>query len=649
LERQEFGLDVFQRMMAELDLAVAWTGVQGAAARRPYRMTVVSHAGTEAFSRLPLELLRDVEGDVFARPGSSIVRTFVGNATRAFAMPEAPRVLFAWAHAKANDFDPQPHVDALRAVYGDAMAVLGNATLAALASQLREAATAGRPFPIVQVLAHGTGGDEIVLADGVWPAKLVAKAIRGRGVALVFLCSCQSGMGFAGVGQQILAADGGDVPCVVACQADLPVRGSAALAERFHRLLRRTRDPALAQARARREAYDAGDAWSVPVLLARTPVPPAPDKPPALFGLPIASATWQSRPVLEDDAFAKLQRGRLVSILGLPGIGKTEVGNAVARRALASGLCAQATYFVVQPESTPDRVLSLLAASLGRPELRAVEEIGALLDAGGSRLLVLDNAEDLMRDPLTHPKCQDLVHGLLRNTKNLRLLLSTRWATLCDGEAVVEVGPMSIDETAALLRAEFAACRPPSGNRSAPPAPPPRSSACAPAARLARGRRRAPRDRRARALRRLRQTVPLGAPLRVDTERSALRVRPRVRLLRRREPRRAPRRRSVPAGNEPGGLVDCIRNRPATSFKEAAEPPPWKRRPRLPRRHLQDQAPDRRSRGTRVVRRAGAVRGGACAERPGRAAAAGAVAAGQDRASCRDHVAVARVDGCPAR
>jgi hypothetical protein len=107
----------------------------------------------------------------------------------------------------------------------------------------------------------------------------------------------------------------------------LPVRGSAELAGRFHLLLRETRDPARALARARREAYDAGNAWSVPVLLQHARVPPPPERPPELFGLPRPGLTWRTRPEYERRVVAALRAHRLVAVVGLPGIGKTQVAD----------------------------------------------------------------------------------------------------------------------------------------------------------------------------------------------------------------------------------------------------------------------------------------------------------------------------------
>ncbi len=164
-------------------------------------------------------------------------------------------------------------------IFGTNLGILENAGLKTLGSELENTAV---PFDYLHILAHGyrdehTGGVCLTNPGGGYDpvmAQALAAAVYGHGLNLVFLCSCQTGvagdMAFSGVGQHLLAREGGDLPCVVATQANLPVRGSAELAERFYRVLAETRDPAVALARARRDAFDVGDmAWSVPILLDR--------------------------------------------------------------------------------------------------------------------------------------------------------------------------------------------------------------------------------------------------------------------------------------------------------------------------------------------------------------------------------------------
>lgn len=116
------------------------------------------------------------------------------------------------------------------------------------------------------------------------------------------------------------------MPVVVTKQANLPIHGSVALAEQFYRALPQDGgDPAVA--RARHWAYGDGKAWARPILM-RCPAP-AHD--------PDLSPAFRPRPTVLTDGLAALQSSRLVSVVGLPGIGKTEIGKEIARQALARG------------------------------------------------------------------------------------------------------------------------------------------------------------------------------------------------------------------------------------------------------------------------------------------------------------------------
>jgi hypothetical protein len=125
---------------------------------------------------------------------------------------------------------------------------------------------------------------------------------------------------------------GASVPVVVATQANLPIHESAALAEQFYRALPQDGgDTALELARARHWAYGNGTAWATPILM-RCPAPAR--DPGQLDG---SRPTFRQRPEVLTDGLAALQSSRLVSVVGLPRIGKTEIGKEIARQALARG------------------------------------------------------------------------------------------------------------------------------------------------------------------------------------------------------------------------------------------------------------------------------------------------------------------------
>lgn len=463
-ERRAFGDDLFRALMDVDEFAVTWMSIVGASARRPLRIVVLLHPGSEPFAKLPLELLRDARGDVLAVPGSALIRTLPDTLARGLVLDAKPRVLLAWATpTDQHVFDPTSHEEALRAIHGERLSVLPHARLTTLRDALAQARHDGRPFQLVQIIAHGFGAfgnaslafeNEHARTETV-AAVMLARCIREQGVELVALCSCQSGIGFAGVGQTLLARNGADVACVVACQADLPVAGSATLLARFHALLLETRDPALALGRARREAFDAGDAWSVPVLLARPELRPV--RKAELFGIPPRVPVWQERDALVAQVTGALRHSRIVTTVGIPGVGKTEICYEVARQMLAQRAIARAICIHVQSGMQVDQLRAMLAAALGQPAMSSPAQIAALLDGDREILIVLDNLEDLLGSTDSARALVELMDAVVDRTSNARFLSSSRWRILAPREAVVEVGPLPKELGAALLALELAA------------------------------------------------------------------------------------------------------------------------------------------------------------------------------------------------
>ncbi|MCC6783378.1 MAG: tetratricopeptide repeat protein [Planctomycetes bacterium] len=462
-ERRAFGEDLFRALTDVDEFAYVWQSILGASARRPYRLVVLLHPGSEAFARLPLELLRDARGELCAVPGASLIRTLPDATPRDAVIGASPRVLLAWAMPKDLPvFDLTPHEAALRAVHGERLTVLRHASRAALGAALADARREGRAYGVVQIVAHGSGasGDarlalenERGLTESV-PARLLAATLRGFDVELVALCSCQSGIGFAGLGQTLLAEDGAAIPCVVACQADLPVAGSATLLARFHRLLLETQDPAVALGRARREAYDQSEAWSVPVLLARPGLREALAAP--LFGIPPRVVSWQPRDALVGELLSALRARQIVTACGIPGVGKTELCFEVARQLLAQGAVARVLCMHVQSGMQVGLLRTMLAAALGQPALSSPAQLAGLLAGEHEVLIVLDNLEDLLGSSDSARELVELMDTVTERTRNARFLSSSRWPIGAPAESVVPVGPLARSSGAALLALELA-------------------------------------------------------------------------------------------------------------------------------------------------------------------------------------------------
>ena len=271
-----FGEDL-RRWLFDGDLAVAWHGIQQARSGQALHLTVEFGVNAEDVQSLPFELLKQDGAFLFVEPGSAVMRTFRGVPARVEPISPELGVLFAWACPPGCvPFDPAPHIAALRTALGeDRVTVVAAATLDAIDAALTPGKFAG-----LHVMAHGfvegsTSGVVLHDRDGLpdtVTGQALAQRIRGRGVALAFLCACQSavGTGMTGTGQHLLSPGGADLPWVVATQGNLAVAGSATLVERFYRLLRDRGDPGAALGQARRDAWsEATHYWSVPVLLCR--------------------------------------------------------------------------------------------------------------------------------------------------------------------------------------------------------------------------------------------------------------------------------------------------------------------------------------------------------------------------------------------
>ena len=281
-----------------------------------------------------------------------------------------------------------------------------------------------------------------------------------------FLCSCQSAINqdtaFSGVAQQLLAREGGDLASVVATQANLRVKGSTDLIDRFYRLLVNERlDPARALNAARNAAYHDAIGWSVPIVLQRPRLAHDPSRPHALdhhrWSVPPPRSNHLPRDE-ETTGITALSQHRLVALVGLPGIGKTEIGRAVARQAQATKRVQKVVYEDVQSGDTGDTLRARLASSLGMPSIDSDAELAVLFSQlGDATLLVLDNAEDLMLDTSAEMAFATQLDTLLSGAPSLRILLTTRWLPLTSAITLhaIEIPQLSIEQSSDLLRSEL--------------------------------------------------------------------------------------------------------------------------------------------------------------------------------------------------
>jgi predicted ATPase len=147
-----------------------------------------------------------------------------------------------------------------------------------------------------------------------------------------------------------------------------------------------------------------------------------------------------------------LDRHRLVTLTGPPGVGKTRLAIRVAQG--LTGTLPDGVWLVdLAPLADADLVPRAVAAVVGAPTEAQGTIRTALADALRRRrlLLVLDNCEHLL------DACARLAEDLLRACPNLRVLVTSRERLACDGEAVWPVLPLAVPPqagTAALSAAD---------------------------------------------------------------------------------------------------------------------------------------------------------------------------------------------------
>lgn len=172
-----------------------------------------------------------------------------------------------------------------------------------------------------------------------------------------------------------------------------------------------------------------------PKSLAFTPPPILPD---ATLGRETDIATVEGL----------LDRGeRIVSLVGVGGIGKTRMASEVATRFAdrTSGLVAWAD---LAPLVSADAVMPAVARALGVPDMMAAESARQLAEviAGRPLLLALDNMEHVLD---AAPAIGELVAML----PTLTVLVTSREALRISGERIVPIAPLAIPTDQGDLRA----------------------------------------------------------------------------------------------------------------------------------------------------------------------------------------------------
>lgn len=152
---------------------------------------------------------------------------------------------------------------------------------------------------------------------------------------------------------------------------------------------------------------------------------------------PVTSFVGRERELAEADRF--LTEGRLLTLTGVGGVGKTRLALELAARMVPD--CLGGVYFcdlaaVAEPARVPRAIAGVLGAR-EQPQTEAVRGLVARL-RDADLLLVLDNCEHV-RDA-----CTDLVQVLLASCPRLRILVTSREPLGAAGEVDYPVPPLAL-------------------------------------------------------------------------------------------------------------------------------------------------------------------------------------------------------------
>jgi len=446
-------------------LCSLWERIRQERGTRPLRLELVlphEMDGSEVVVEdLPFELLADVEGPFFRRHGWTLVRCYDRHTARAFQVQRGSRALLAWAN---------PELAGLGRLDGEvfsrheeAFLRHGHALELEVTEPLREAtyerfkAAFGTPTPILSLVAHGaSGGGAIVLHDeendrlpAPVQARDFARTCRDGNVQVALLWSCHGAqrhpLGGAVV-EALLNPEWGNLAAVVSAHAPLRAIDTPRLADTLLGAFSGTeRDLERAVARSRTCLGEDDLQWAVPVYYARplegrTVV--RADEPALQPRLAVATggvengperpAWFVGREVQVADGLEFLRRHRLVSVVGMPGIGKSEVVREVAERAAADvtyGFTRALWFAADEVELEVLRTMIGLRFSPDFDPSRCTTDLQlawALKDA--HLLLVFDNTEDYQVSAESTRAFASLLTTLLAECPHLRVLLGSRRA-----------------------------------------------------------------------------------------------------------------------------------------------------------------------------------------------------------------------------
>jgi tetratricopeptide (TPR) repeat protein len=456
----DFGRALSRRLLGHPALRERWREIRAWRGERPLRLELVlPPARTSAIGAVPFELLADEDGFWFYGGQSSLVRCIADLEPRPARIPTNARLQVAWA----NPLDIASRVD--DSVFEDHGALLTRAgkragldvqtTLPRVGlEELQDSLAARRPVAVVSIVAHGSqsGGSLALEAPGrvscMVPASTVAAALRAADAQVALLWTCHAARQHEDLGsiaERLLHPEGGDLSAVLAAHGAVRASWTPRAAKLIFDALTgvaandleravtcarqavREEDPAWATlsyyARPRDGRSVSLEGAGTVVIAALTESAVAGDR---IMGVPPRPYYWVDRPREVAEILAKLRAHRLVTVRGMPGIGKTEVARAAAEQ--VSG----------EPAVGVDQVLWVAlddVRSVEHLRARAADWVGLadpdapdwrIARAIGDRraLWILDNAENLLHGQ--GATLRGFLTALIEHCPGLRLLVTSQ-------------------------------------------------------------------------------------------------------------------------------------------------------------------------------------------------------------------------------
>jgi DNA-binding transcriptional regulator YiaG len=155
--------------------------------------------------------------------------------------------------------------------------------------------------------------------------------------------------------------------------------------------------------------------------------------------LPAELTSFVGRELECIDVSRRLEHARLLTIVGVGGVGKTRLALRVARNHVDT--FADGVWFIrLESLTEPALIAGTVARALGLREQTGADVEATLLDAVAGRglLLVLDNCEHLA------PACAALVERVLRTCPRVRVLATSREPLGVPGEVVWRLPALSV-------------------------------------------------------------------------------------------------------------------------------------------------------------------------------------------------------------